>query len=94
MPDAQLHQSALALRYCTSLLSSYQLVAAANIALIVSEGLLGLNCEFCAAFLDHAQRIRQFQRTQRPACAAAACSVGLVHLSDEWTASSTWCLPP
>ena len=71
---------------------SYQVVAAAPVALLVSEGLLGLNCELCGEFLGHAARIRSFHRLQ-PACAAAGCSLGLVHLSDEWTSSATWYTP-
>ena len=82
-----LPQTVSTLSYSTP--PSYQVVAAAPVALLVSEGLLGLNCELCGEFLGHAARIRSFHRLQ-PACAAAGCSVGLVHLSDEWTSSATW----
>ncbi len=60
-------------------------------AFVVSEGLLGSNCEFCGEFLGHAQRIRRFHALhQQLAGDGGAGSLGLVHLSDEWTTSATW----
>jgi hypothetical protein len=71
--------------------SRYQLVAAARMAFVVSEGLLGVNCEFCGELLAHAQRTRRFQALQQQLAGdGGAGSLGLVHLSDEWTTSATW----
>ena len=70
---------------------SYQIVAAARMAFVVSEGLLGSNCEFCGELLEHAQRTRRFQALQQQLAGdGGAGSLGLVHLSDEWTTSATW----